>query len=208
MATTSSNDQRQIFGTLVFALGALCLLIHLAGIGRLAYDVVVIGLASNLLVKLIILGLVFIFGLGLGVLSQRRFENAAFPLFTRVYTWVYLALLWVTYLGVTLQVNDQGYSILQYLSLLLILASLLAVTVGLRLVVPDRAFGLFAVPMLAVVLFHLLLIVYRYVFASLPVTVYLAGDLFLLAIMTIVSSAMLGQNAFRAVMDRVIEKVG
>ena len=36
----------------------------------------------------------------------------------------------------------------------------------------------------------------------------LAGDLFLLFVMTDVSSAMLGQNAFRAVIDRVIEKDG
>jgi hypothetical protein len=206
--SSAAPEQRQVFGTLVFALGALCLLIHLAGVGRLAYDVVIIGAAANLLVKLVILGLVFLFGLGLGVLSQRRFENAAFALFARVYTWVYLAMVWVTYLGVTLQVNRQAYSFLQYSALFLILVAQLVSAFSLRLVIPDRAYGLFAIPMLAIVLFHLLLIVYRYVFVSQPVTAYLAGDLFLLVVMTVVSSAMLGQNAFRAVMDRVIEKVG
>lgn len=148
----------------------------------------------------------FVFGLGLGVLSQRRFENPGFLSFARVYTWVYLALTWVTYLGVTLQVNGQRYSVLQYVSLLLVLAVQFATVVGLRLGVPDRALGFFAIPMLAIVLFHLLLIVYRYIFASRPVTAYLAGDLFLLFMMTVLSSAMLGENAFRAVMDRVIEK--
>jgi hypothetical protein len=206
--STPSTEQRQIFGTLVFALAALCLLIHLAGVGRLAYDVVIIGSATSLLVKLVILGLVFLFGLGLGVLSQRRFDNLAFPLFARVYTWVYLVMVWVTYLGVTLQVNRQAYSFLQYVALCLVLAAQLASAFSLRLVIPDRAYGFFAIPMLAVVLFHLLLIVYRYVFVSQPVTPYLAGDLFFLFVMTVVSSAMLGQNAFRAVMDRVIEKVG
>ncbi|MCC6189389.1 MAG: hypothetical protein IT318_10155 [Anaerolineales bacterium] len=113
MTPSPPASQRQIFGTLVFALAALCLLIYVAGAGRLAYDVVVISTASNLLVKILILGLVFVFGLGLGVLSQRRFDNPGFLSFARVYTWVYLALTWVTCLGVTLQVNGQRYSVLQ-----------------------------------------------------------------------------------------------
>jgi hypothetical protein len=208
MTATPPAEQRQIFGSLVFLLAALCLLINLAGVGRLAYDVVVVGLASSLLVKVVILALVFVFGLGLGALSQRRFESPAFPLFARVYSWVYLALTWLTYLGVTLQVNAQQYSVLQYLSLLLLLAVELAAVFSLRLIVAGRAIGLFAIPMLAVVLFHLLLIVYRYVFASMPITLYLLGDLILLLAMTLISSAMLGENAFRAVMDRIIEKAG
>lgn len=208
MTTLPSPSQRQIAGPLVFMLAALCLLIHLAGITRLIYDVVVANAADNLFIKIVILALVYVIGLGLGTLSQRRFGSGGFPLFARVYCWVYLVVAWLTYLGVTLIVNQQTYSILQYVYLVVVLAVVMATVLSLRLVVPGRTIGLAAIPMLAVVLFHLLLVVYRYVFASLPVTSGVFGDLFLLVVMTLVSTAMLGENAFRALLDRVIEKAG
>jgi hypothetical protein len=204
--TTSSPEARGMFGSLIFALGGICLLIHLAGVGRLAYDVVVAGAATDLVVKAIVLGVAFVFGLGLGALSQRRFESPAFPLFARVFGWVYLALTWVTYLGITLLVNDQHYSLLQYGSFWLLLFLQLGAIIALRLVAPTRAIGLFAIPMLAVVLFHLLLVVYKVVFASVPISLYLLGDLGLILGMGFLSSTMLGEDAFRAVLDRVIEK--
>jgi hypothetical protein len=208
MTMTPTESQRQIAGPVVFVLAALCLLINLAGITRLVYDVLVAGTAGNLLVKVVILSLVFVIGLGLGMLSQRRFGSAGFPLFARVYAWFYLALAWVTYLGVTLVVNAQTYSVVQYMSLVGVLAVIMLTVLSLRLVVPGRTIGLAAIPFLAIVLFHLLLVVYRYVFASLPVTSGVFGDLFLLLTMTLVSTAMLGENAFRVLLDRVIEKAG
>jgi hypothetical protein len=202
------NQTRGLFGSIIFALGALCLVLHLAGVARLAYDVVLVGAVSGLLVKVVILGLAFVFGLGLGTLSQRRFESPAFPLFARVYGWVYLALAWLSYLGITFVVNRQQYSVLQYGSFWALLVVELGAVVALRLVAPGRVMSLAAVPMLGVVLFHLLLLVYRYVFASAPVTWYLAGDLLLIIGMGLIATTMLGENAFRAVLDRVIEKTG
>jgi hypothetical protein len=206
--STPPSETRGLFGSLIFALGAVCLLINLAGVGRLAYDVVAVGAVTNLFVKVFILGVVFVFGLGLGTLSQRRFESPAFPLFARVFGWVYLALTWVSFLGIALLVNAQRYSLLQYGAYWLLLALELGAVIALRLVAPGRAIGLFAIPMLAVVLFHLLLVVYRFVFASVPVTLYLVGDLALIFGMGLISSTMLGENAFRAVLDRIIEKSG
>jgi hypothetical protein len=73
---------------------------------------------------------------------------------------------------------------------------------------PDRPTPLFAVPMLLFVLFHLLLIVYRYVFASASMSIFVAGDLALLFSMASVSSARLGEDTLRAIVERFIEKVG
>ena len=208
MTNQPSADQRQMFGSLIFGLGAVCLLINLVGLGRIAYDVVIAGAATNLLVKVLILDLVFAFGLGLGTLSRSRFGSPAFGPFARVYTWVYLAFTWVTYLLITLRVNSQEYSVLQYLTLIFMLGVELLAIAALRLVVTDRTIGYFAVPMLAIVLFHLALIVYRYIFVSAPLSAYLVGDVFLMLMMAIVSTSMLGQNAFRALIERFIERVG
>ncbi len=193
-----SNNQRQIVGPLIVALAAACLLINLAGVTRLVYDVLIASATDNLVVKVLVLALVYVIGLGLGTLSQRRFGSGAFALFARVFAWAYLVVAWFTYLGATLIVNAQTYSILQYVFVVGILAVVMVTVLSLRLVVPGRTIGLAAIPMLAIVLFHLILVVYRYVFASLPVTSGIFGDLFLLVAMTAVSTAMLGENAFRA----------
>jgi hypothetical protein len=208
MTNTPPAAQRQTIGSLIFGLSAICLLTNLVGLGRLAYDVVIAGAATNLVIKVLILDLVFALGLGLGTLSRGRFGSPAFGPFARVYTWVYLAFTWVTYLLITLRVNSQEYSLLQYLTLVFLLGAELLVIAALRLAVPDRTIGYFAVPMLAIVLFHLVLIVYRYVIASAPISAYLVGDILLMLVMSIVSTSMLGENAFRALIERFIERVG
>jgi hypothetical protein len=208
MSASPTNNQRLIFGTLVFTLSALCLLINLVGMTRVAYDVVVLGVLAGLLVKVVILGLVYVFGLGLGTVSYRRFENAAFPQFATFYAWAYLALACFTYLGATFRVSLHDYSLLLYGAFFLVILIELAAVLALRLFIPGRAIGIFAIPMIAIVLFHLGLVVYQYVFASTPVTTYLLGDLVFLLTMAGVSSALLGENAFRSLMERVIERVG
>jgi hypothetical protein len=208
MSASPTNNQRLVFGTLVFTLAALCLLINLLGIARLAYDVVVLGDVSGVVVKVVILAIVYIFGLGLGAVSYRRFENAAFPQFATVYAWAYLALTCLTYLGATFRVSLHDYSLLLYGAFLFIILLELGAVIALRLFIPGKAIGVFAIPMIAIVLFHLGLVVYQYIFASTPVTAYLLGDLVFLLAMTVVSSALLGENAFRSLVERVIERVG
>lgn len=208
MSASPTHNQRLIFGTLVFTLSALCLLINLLGMARLAYDVVILGVVTGLVVKVVILGLVYVFGLGLGTVSHRRFENAAFPQFATLYAWAYLGLTCLTYLGATFRVSLHDYSVLLYGAFFLIILLELAAVLALRLFIQGRVIGVFAIPMLAIVLFHLGLVVYQYIFADTPVSAYLLGDLVFLLVMTGVSSALLGQNAFRSLMEKVIERVG
>ncbi len=208
MSASPPNPQRLIFGALVFTLAALCLLINLVGIARLAYDVVVLGNLADLGAKLAILALVYVFGLGLGTVSHRRFENTAFPQFATVFAWAYLTLTCLTYLGATFRISLHDYSLLLYGAFILILLVELAAVLALRLFIAGKTIGIFAIPMLAIVLFHLALVVYQYVFLSAPVTGYLVGDLVFLLTMTAVSSTLLGENAFRSLMEKVIERVG
>jgi hypothetical protein len=135
-------------------------------------------------------------------------KTPSFRRLARWYAWTYLALLWLSYLGVILRVDSREYSLLEYISFLGLLAIELLALAGSRLVIADRPTPLFAVSMLLLVLFHLLLIVYRYVFASAPMSIFVAGDLALLFSMVSVSSAMLGEDTWRAFVERFIEKVG
>ncbi len=192
----------------MFGLGAACLIVVWVGLGRVAYDVLITGVLSGLLVKFLVLAVVFAFGVGLGTLSRTRYDNPVFARLARVFAWAYLLLLWLTYLGVILRVDSQEYSILEYLSFLALLAMEVLALGGLRLVTSDRPSPFFALSVLIIVLFQLLLIVYRYVFASAPMSAFLLGDLLLLISMAAVGSGMLGEDALRAFVERFIEKVG
>jgi hypothetical protein len=208
MTAKTPDDLQLIYGNVVFTLGALCLIIYLLGMARVAYDVVLLGVISNLFAKLLLLLLVFYFGIGLGTISQRRFGIAGFPVFAQFFTWAFLALLSLTYLAITFRVSVRDYSMLLYGAFLTLILVQVASAFSMRLVVPGRTIGVFSIPMLAIVLFHLLLIVYQYVFAGMPLTLHLVGDLFFLLLMTVISSAMLGQSAFRAVIERLIDRIG
>ena len=208
MTPSQPPDQRLLLGSIVFALGGLCLVVVWFGLGRVAYDVVVSSLLSGLLVKALVLTVVYAFGVGLCAVSRGRFDNPLFPRLARGAAWLYLLLVWLTYLGIILQVDRQQYSLLEYLSFLALLLVELVALSGLRLITSDKPTPFFALSLLVIVLFQLLLIVYRYVFASAPMSLYLGGDLLLLLSMGAVSSAMLGEDAFKTFIERFIEKVG
>lgn len=208
MSHNSPADQRQVLGSVVFALGAACLIIVWVGLGRVAYDVLVAGVLASLLVKFLVLAVVYVFGVGLSTTTRARFDHPVFARLAQVYPWAYLALLWLSYLGVILRMDSQGYSLLEYLSFLALLAVQLLALGGLRMVTSTRSSPFFAISVLVIALFQLLLIVYRYVFASAPLSAFLLGDLVLLVGMAIVGAGMLGEDAFRAFIERFIEKVG
>jgi hypothetical protein len=208
MSASPPDNQRLVFGSLVFTLGALFLLVNLAGMARLAYDVVVLGTPTGLAAKLLVLAAVFLLGMALGAASHRRFQNSAFPRFAPLFAWVYLTLLSLTYLGTTFRVSLHDYSLLLFGAFVLILLAEAGSILLLRLYVSDPAIGVFAIPMLAVVLFHFGLLVYVYVFEGVPVTLYLAGDLAFLLLMATVSVSLLGENGLRSLVERLIERVG
>src|SRR5258707_14907926 len=139
---THSNppaDQRMVLGSVVFGLGAVCLVVVWFGLGRVAYDVVITGVLSNLLVKFLVLTVVYVFGVGLGTVSRTRFDNPIFPRLARLYAWAFLALLWLTYLGIILRVDSHQYSLLEYISFLVVLLIQLLALYGLRMVTSDKA---------------------------------------------------------------------
>jgi hypothetical protein len=62
-------------------------------------------------------------------------KTPSFRRLARWYAWTYLALLWLSYLGVILRVDSREYSLLEYISFLVLLAIGLLALAGLRLVI-------------------------------------------------------------------------
>jgi len=204
-----ADQSPAVQGIVIFGLCGVCLALVWVGLARVAYDLIFSGVLSNLLTKFLVLAIVYAFGVGLGVTGRSRFDHPLFGSLAQLCAIAFLLLLWLSYLGIVLRLDSREYSVLEYLAFLaLLLVELLALG-GMRLITSGRRPApYFALSLLVIVLFQVLLIVYRYVFASTPMSVFLVGDLVLLFAMAVASSAMLGEDAFRAFVERFIEKVG
>ena len=167
-----------------------------------------LGLAFMGAVVLGVLAVVYLLGLALGAVGQGRGSVPAFGTVARAFGWANLALASFTYLVITFRLLGHDYSAWQYGAFALILLAQLIAAGGLHVVSPARAVAIFAFPLLATVLFHLALVVYQVVFRSEPFSLYLVGDLALLLAMALVGTALLGENALRAFVERVIERIG
>jgi len=196
----SSTQTRTLLGFALAGLGATCLLIHLLGMSVLAYDLFInrAPVGADLIARALVLALVYLFGLGLGAVSQRIFRNEYFPVFAQLYVWIYLLLMAGSYLATLVRMNSQDYTFSLVLKFLLILIAEVLAIGGLRLTAAVRGVAWHAVPILLMTIVHLFWLAFRYVATSTPVSLYLLGDLFVLIVMTGVSLWLLGESMFRS----------
>ena len=191
-----------------FTLSAIGLLADILGIGKLAYDVVIIGDLTDLGFRLLILVIVFFFGIGLGVVAMKGFENTRVVDMAIFFSWVYIAIACLSYLGIAFSLRNQEYTVLTYLSFVVIIGSQLLATKGIQIALEDDIdIRQFSIPILTICLIHAILIVYSYIFAGTPVTLFLAGDLLFFTGMTLVGSAMLGDIAFISLMRKIYKEI-
>jgi len=179
----------------------------IGGLGKLAYDIVVINDLSDAFFKVILLVVVFVFGMGLGVLSIRGFDNWAFRSVARFFAWVYLGIACLSYFGITVVLYRQAYSIEAFGTFVLVMITELLAILSLHVVIEDHDIRPFSYPIFAVAAIQAFLALHRYVLVSVPVSAYLAGDLFFFLGMTLVGSAMLGDIAFASLIKRVIDEI-
>ncbi len=202
-STLSPHWQSALKGS-TLALSAIGLLADILGIGKLAYDVIVVGDLADLGFKLIVLVIVFLFGVGLGVVSIRGFGNISLLVFARLYAWVYVAIACLSYLGIAFAMRQQNYDFGTYVAFVLVVAvQLLAVKAMQVALEKEIDIRQFSIPILTICLIHAVLIVYTYVFAGVRVSLYLLGDLLFFTGMTLIGSAMLGDIGFRTMVDKL-----
>ena len=188
-----------------FALTIISLLADILGLGKLAYDVIVQGNVNDLLVKVLILVLAFLFGIGLGYLGVRGFRDTTIPSIARLYAWIYLGITCASYFGVAVVLNRQDFSFVTFLAFVLVITAELLAILGLHLVIEELDLRLLSIPIFSVSAFHIILVLYRYILAASRVSLHLLGDLFFFVGMTIVGSAMYGDIGFATMIRRIVQ---
>ena len=113
------------------------------------------------------------------MLGIRVYGNLILPILINLITWACLAGICYLYLQILKRLYGQEYKLANFVKYVVVMIAGLAAMVGLHLIVEDHNLRPFAIPLLIICMFHLGLIVYRYVFAN-GNDWYLLGDLFFL----------------------------
>lgn len=185
-AEKPKSDDRSAMShsTMIFGLAALTL--SMIGGGIFIYDVFQDGIFNSLdsvWAKIIPLTLAYGVGWVLCLLSVRSFSNLVLPLMLKYYSWLTLAGVLVLYLKIMQKLFGQGYDTAHFLAYNVILISGLAALLGLHLLLDEQNLRRYSIPIIVVGIWHLVLMVLRYVIIDGGDPTYLFGDLYFFLVM-------------------------
>lgn len=190
----SGVDTRGMLSLVTMLVSMAALTVSMLGAARLVIDVFDDGLANSLeglLMKLVVLGLAFFFGWGIGLASIRGFGNLVYPMVIKLYAWASLAAVGILYIKVIQKLYMQVYDGLHFWAYLVILLGGLFVLICLHLLVEGHDLRPFAIPLLIISVLQLFVIVYRYVFSTDSNGWMLIGDFTIFFVMISLSVLML-----------------
>lgn len=187
-------DTRGMF-SIVTMLGSLAALsVSMVGAAGLVLAIFDDGLANSLdglPVKVVVLGLAFVFGWGMGLTSIRGFGNLVYPMVVNLYAWACLTAVSILYLKVIQKLFMQQYDTTKFWAYVIILLGGLFVLICLHLLVEDHDLRPFAIPLLIISVLQLFVIVFRYIFTTDANSWKVIGDLTVFFIMISISALML-----------------
>lgn len=187
-------DTRGLLSVAMMIASLSALSVSMGGAAILVFAIFDDGLANSLdglLVKVIILGLAFIFGWGAGLVSIRGFGNLIYPIIIKIYAWGSLMAICILYIKVIAKLLLQKYDTIHFWAYLVMLLGGLFVLISLHLLIEDHDLRPFAIPLLIVSVLQLFLTVFRHVLATKPNGWMLARDITIFLMMISISSLML-----------------
>ncbi|MCQ3937673.1 MAG: hypothetical protein DPW18_11590 [Chloroflexi bacterium] len=187
-------DTRGMLSIVTMLVSLAALTVSMLGAAKLVFAVFDDGLENSLdglFVKLVVLGLAFFFGWGVGLASIRGFGNLVYPMVINFYAWVCLGAVSILYLKVIQKLYMQQYDALRFWAYLVILLGGLFVLICLHLLVENHDLRPFAIPLLIISVLQLFVIVYRYVFTAGANGWMVIGDFAVFFVMISISALML-----------------
>ena len=187
-------DTRGMLSIVTMLVSLAALSVSMVGAGWLVLGVFDDGLANSLdglPVKVVVLGLAFVFGWGMGLTSIRGFGNLVYPMVVNLYAWACLTAVSILYLKVIQKLFMQQYDTTRFWAYVIILLGGLFVLICLHLLVEDHDLRPFAIPLLIISVLQLFVIVFRYIFTTDANSWKVIGDLTVFFIMISISALML-----------------
>lgn len=187
-------DSRGIVSVVTMLVSLAALTISMIGAAKTVLDIFDEGLENSMdgiFVKLLVIGLTFLFGWAMGLASIRAFGNLFYPFVIKIYAWACVAAVSLLYIRVILRLYQQGYDGLHFTAYLSMLLGGLFALLCLHLMVEGHDLRPLASPILLVSLIHLFVIVVRYVFVGSDNNWMVICDLTIFLVMIALSALML-----------------
>jgi len=165
----SGVDTRGMLSIVTMLVSLAALTVSIVGAGKLVFLIFNDGLTNSmdgLFVKMAVLGLAFLFGWGIGLVSIRGFGNLVYPMVIHLYAWGCLVAVNILYIKVIQKLFMQQYSAVKFWAYLIILLGALFVLICLHLLLENHDLRPFAIPLLVTSVIQLGIIVYRYIFTT------------------------------------------
>lgn len=187
-------DTRGMLSMVTMFVSLAVLTASMLGAGKLIFIVFGDGLSNSLdglFVKVVVLGLSFLFGWGIGLVSIRGFGNLVYPMVINWYAWVCNFGVSALYILVIQKLFMQGYDSLHFWAYLITLLGGLFVLICLHLLVEGHDLRPFAVPLLVISGIQLFEIIFRYIFTEDAVNWMVISDFTVFFLMLAISALML-----------------
>lgn len=157
------------------SLAAISLLADIVALGQLAYNIIVKGETSNIILPLVAIILVFLLGYGLGMLGLRGFAKTSVERVLQFYVWGYLILACLSYFGV-ISTFRSPYNFSSYIAYIIIIVIQLAAFWTLRNVCDVKPEVAHALALMTVSVIHALIFLYNIIYVAVPELIYLIGE--------------------------------
>jgi hypothetical protein len=175
--------------TLLVSMGALT--VAMGGAAKLIVDMFDDGLESSLnglWAKLIALGMAYIFGWVVALVSIRGFGNLVYSLIIKIYLAICLFAVCALYIKIIQKLYIQEYDALHFWAYVFMLLGGLAVLISLHLLIENHDLRPYAIPLLVISVLQLFVIVFRYIFTTDAKPMGLWGDLTIFIMMISLSA--------------------
>jgi len=193
-----TESERSFLSQTTMLVGLMALTLAMGGGVWLILNVLRNGLMDNLeiaIVGMIPIGLAYLVGWIFSILSIRVYNNLVLPLIVRYYSWFTLTGALVLYIKVIQKLFTQGYHLPNFIAYNFLLLGILLALFGLHLLPEEHDLRPFSVPIFLVKLFHLWIMLIRYVFfPTRGHGIYVFGDITIFAILQIIAVLMMAHN--------------
>lgn len=187
--------------------GSVTLLISMLGVGKLLWDILTDGIdhMDGLWAKLLWLVIPFLVGWIVSLIDIRVMNNLVQPLIIRGFIWLTLGGILAVYLRIIFKFYTETFAPDHSIHYWLVFFAGFAIMVGLHLLIEDHDLRPYAMPILIVALFHLLIAVLHYAFQD-GDPAFAMGDMlffiFMLASCMLMAMHLGLLNPFRRMVDR------
>ncbi|MDP1547764.1 MAG: hypothetical protein Q8L87_17285 [Anaerolineales bacterium] len=188
-------DTRGLLSLVTMLVSLAALTSSMVGAGKLIFDVLFSDDSADrfngIFVKVVVLGVAFLFGWGTGLASIRGFGNLVYSYIINIYAWGCLIAVSALYIKVIQKLYVQTYNAEKFWTYLIILLGGLIVLLFLHLLVEDHDLRPFAVPLLIISVMQLFFIIVRYIFTDDAKGWMVVCDFTIFSVMILISILML-----------------